>query len=147
MAVEEDGGAWGEEAEEGDAGGELVDEDVVEGLDLAGEEEVEGEVELAEDGAEDGEAAEEVWGEEGVAGDADGEGAWGVLAVRRLNIIPGVGEICTITSLIEAMPRVAVGSVDDNFVPPVLKPDSCIDDQPLRSPNPQIRVDKEDPLW
>lgn len=76
VAVEEDLGARGEEAEERDAGGELVDEDVVVVGELGGGEERESEVDLAQDCAEDGEAAEDVWGNESVARDVDLEGAW-----------------------------------------------------------------------
>ena len=56
MAVEEDGHAGGQVLEEGQAGAELVDDEGgrVQRLQLRGEVDVQEEVELAEDGAEDG---------------------------------------------------------------------------------------------
>lgn len=80
VAVEEDLCARGEEAEERDRGGELVDEDVVAGGELGGARERGGEVELAQDRAEDREAAEQARREDGIPGDADPEGPWRVSA-------------------------------------------------------------------
>lgn len=53
MAVEEDAGARVHELQEGDAGAELVDEEGVggEGVQLGGEEDLDDEVELSQDGA------------------------------------------------------------------------------------------------
>lgn len=75
VAVEEDAGCGAEETQEGDAGAELVHKDVVVVLELRGQKEVQGEVQLAQNGAEDAEAAEEVWWEERVSSYADFEGA------------------------------------------------------------------------
>ena len=90
MAVEEDGRGprcgwrgWSweevavEELQEGHVGGELVDEEVrgLEGAKLAAQGDLDYEVQLAEDGADDGEAREDGCWEEGVAPDADVEGA------------------------------------------------------------------------
>ena len=66
MAVEEDGGVRDEELEEREAGAELVDEEGgwAEEREFGGKEtDLEDEVELAKDGAQDGEAPEERGGD------------------------------------------------------------------------------------
>lgn len=80
MAVEQDWdlGGGAQELEEGQAGGELVDEEGGggEGAQLGGEEgDVQDQVQLARDGAEDAEAGEDGGRDEGVAPDADVERA------------------------------------------------------------------------
>lgn len=142
VAVEEDLCGGVEEAEEGDGDGELVDEDYVWGGD-AGVECVRGvegcggvkrgrgvggdgerEVQLAEDGAEDEEAVQQVRGDDCVAADVDGER--------------------TVFHFIEAVALVAVGREDGNLVPEVLQPDSSIDNQPLRAADAEVGVDEPD---
>lgn len=78
MAVEEYRCLWPQEGEEGYAGGELVDEEarrVYLGEFRGEESNRQDEVDLAEDGAEDGEAAEDGRGDDGVASYADVEGS------------------------------------------------------------------------
>lgn len=81
VAVEEDGDAAVEDvAHEGQAGGELVDDDGAgpQRGELRGEErDVQQEVEVAQDGAQDGQAGEDGRGDEPGAADADVEGACG----------------------------------------------------------------------
>ena len=82
VAVEEDGDAAVEDvAQEGQAGGELVDDNGAgpQRGELRGEErDVQQEVEVAQDGAQDGQAGEDGRGDEPGAADADVEGACGV---------------------------------------------------------------------
>lgn len=78
MAVEQHGDAREEVPEEREAGAELVDDygGRGQGLQLRGEVNVQEEVELAENGAEDRQAGEDGGGEEVVSADADVEGSW-----------------------------------------------------------------------
>ena len=73
MAVEEDANARIEVAEQRQAGAELIDEEGVglQRLQLGGERDLDDDVELAQDGAKDGEAREDAGGKEGIAADAD----------------------------------------------------------------------------
>lgn len=77
VAVEEDGLRGKEVAQQRQAGRELVDDEGA-GLQRAqftGDGDVDDEVDVAEDGAEDGEAGENRHGDEPVAADSDFEGA------------------------------------------------------------------------
>lgn len=79
MAVEDDARAGLEQAEEGYAGAELVDEEGRGGepCQFAGEEgNLQDQVQLAEDGTEDGEAPEDGGGDESVAAHAHIEGSF-----------------------------------------------------------------------
>lgn len=78
MAVEEQRHILVRVLQQGQAGGELVDEEGArpEGGELAREGDGEEEVPLAQDGAEDGQAGEEGRGDEPGAADADVEGSW-----------------------------------------------------------------------
>ena len=78
VAVEEDGGAGQQVAQEGQARGELVDDDGrgLQAGELAGEGEQEEELDVAEDGAEDREAVEDGHGDGPGGADADVEGAF-----------------------------------------------------------------------
>lgn len=73
MAVEENRRVRVEEAHEGQAGGELVDDEGagLEGLEFAGEGDLDEELEVAQDGAEDGEAVEDGHGDGPSAADTD----------------------------------------------------------------------------
>lgn len=78
MAVKENRRIGGEEAQERKAGGELVDDKGarLEGLEFTGEGYLDEELEVAQDGADDGEAVEDGHGDGPLAVDADIEGAW-----------------------------------------------------------------------
>ena len=91
VAVEDDAGAGREQPQEGDAGAELVDKEAGggEAAQLVGEEgDVQDQMHLAEDGADDGEAAEERGRDERVAANAHVEGSFarGQGQVSRLKL-------------------------------------------------------------
>jgi hypothetical protein len=52
----------------------------------------------------------------------------------------------TITSLVEAMPRIAVRREDGDFMATRLETDGGIDDQSLSTANTQVRVEENDTL-
>lgn len=80
MAVEEDWGR-GDVLQEGQAGGELVDDEGggPEGGEGAGNPDVEEQVDVAEDGAQDGEAVEDGGGDEPAAVDTNVEGSYTII--------------------------------------------------------------------
>lgn len=134
MAVEEyvrrRGVELGREAgQQRQAGAELVDEEAV-GLEvgeLAREDgDLQDEVYLAEDGAEDGEARQDRLRHDGVAADADVEGA--------------------VAGFVEAVTRVAVAREDDDSVAALLQANGGVHDQALGAADAQIRVQKDDRL-
>lgn len=134
MAVEEyvrrRGVELGREAgQQRQAGAELVDEEAV-GLEvgeLAREDgDLQDEVYLAEDGAEDGEARQDRRRHDGVAADADVESA--------------------VAGFVEAVTRVAVAREDDDSVAALLQANGSVHDQALGAADAQIRVQKDDRL-
>lgn len=130
MAVEEyvrrRGVELGREAgQQRQAGAELVDEEAV-GLEvgeLAREDgDLQDEVYLAEDGAEDGEARQDRRRHDGVAADADVESA--------------------VAGFVEAVTRVAVAREDDDSVAALLQANGSVHDQALGAADAQIRCRK-----
>lgn len=80
-------------------------------------------MDLAKDGAEDGEAPEEGGGDEGVAADADVEGS--------------------IASFIKAVSGIAMAGEDDHLMTTVLESYGRIDDQSFCATNSQIGMKKD----
>lgn len=81
-------------------------------------------MELAKDRAEDAEAAEDVWGDEGIAGDADREGAcgWGVRLSVAWAVEEGKGELAANGKLVRRAwepgshrrPQVTAGKLENS---------------------------------
>lgn len=162
MAVEEDRGGGAQELQQGETGAELVDEEVVwvEAGELAGIVDGEEEVGLAEDGAEDHEAAEVGGADQGVAADVDFESAWrgGKMLVscslhRRREFMKKKKEkkaclVClTISGFLKAVALVTMAREDDDFVTSVLEADSRINHKSLSTSNAKIRVKEDNGLW
>ena len=151
VAVEEDGG--GREArQQRDAGAELVDEEGVRGevVQLARHQaDLEDEVQLAQDGAQDGEAAEEGRRDERVAAHADIKRACWVGAAKEAgrSASRSVLYVCTqhtVADLVEAVAAIAVAREDDDAVAALLQTDGGVDDQPLGAAYAEVWVQKHD---
>lgn len=125
VAVEEDGGVGEQVLHEGQTGGELVDDEGAgpQRRELAGEGRDEQQVDVAQDGAENGEAAE----------DGDGDGPGGAH--------PHVEG--PVPAFVEAVLRIAVVREDDDLVPPLLEADGRVDDQPLGAADAQVWVEED----
>lgn len=80
MAVEQNRRIGGDESQQRKAGGELVDDKGagLESFQFAGERDLDEELEMAQDGADNGEAVEDGHGDGPFPVDADIEGAWGI---------------------------------------------------------------------
>jgi hypothetical protein len=113
-------------------------------------------VHLAEDGAQDGEAAEEGGGHNGVAAHAHVEGSFTpVSGPRYVSLQPPCRSISgrrqvswglTIARFVEAVPWVAMRCEDGDLVPALLQRDSGIDDQTLSATNAEVRMEEDDVL-
>lgn len=148
MAVEQDAALRVQELEQRQAGAELVHEVRVgvQRRELGGEEgDLEDEVELSQDGAQDAEAREDGRGHNCVAADADVEGACCIIAIVRLPkykyiVLKYGGGLVrmfspTISSFVKAVFRIAMTGEYDDSMSAVLQPDGCVDDQSFGTAN------------
>lgn len=110
-------------------------------------------VELARDGAEDAEPAEEGGRDERVASDADVEGACSQEQLafwyrkrKGARVCVCVGRKSTISRFVKAVLGVAMAREDDDFVTPVLEPDGSVYDESFGASDAQVRVEKDDCL-
>lgn len=149
MTVEEDGDVGCEVLEQRQTGGELVDEEGAgsEEGQLGGEVYVEEEVDVAEDGAEDGEAGEEARGDEPAAADANIQGACQDCQLSASSQDGDQGSDCivrTVATFVEAVGRVAVVREDDDAAAARLQAHGSVDDEPLCAADAQVRVEEDD---
>lgn len=106
---------------------------------------------LAQDGAEDGEAAEEVLWYKGVAAHTHVKGTFTMKVKSQLPSLhmsmgrraPQQENVLTITRFVETVVCIAIGCEDGDPMSAVLQSYCSVDDEPLGSANPQVRV-KED---
>jgi hypothetical protein len=156
VTVEDDARAGLYQAQERYAGAELVDKEGRgrEPSKLVGEDgDLKDKMHLAENGAQDGEAAEEGGGHDGVAAHAHIEGSFtpasGSLYVSLqppCRSISGRRQVewgLTIARFVEAMPWVAVRCEDGDLVPALLQRDSGIDNKTLSAANAEVRMEED----
>ncbi|PMB68569.1 hypothetical protein BM221_005149 [Beauveria bassiana] len=139
VAVKDDARLGGDEqAQPGQAGGELVDDEDggLEVLELAGEPNVQQEVDVAQDGAENGKPAKEGARDEPRALDADIERGGREGGGRG-------GSKLTIATFVKAVVRVAVVRVDDYLGALVLQAGGGVDDEALGAADAQVRVEED----
>ena len=101
-------------------------------------------MDLAQDGAEDGEAREDGGGDYGVSPDADVERACNCQFLDLFTSI-AVGRH-TIARFVEAVLGVTVARKNCHLMPPFLKADCGIDDQAFGAANAQVWVEEDDML-
>jgi hypothetical protein len=115
---------------------------------------LEDEVHLAQDGAEDGEAAEEGLRNDCVPAHTNIEGTFtkkvkSQLPSFRMSMgrrVPQQYGKRTVASFIETVIWVTVGSKDSNLVSSVLQSHSSVDDKTLRPANAQVWVEEDNVL-